>query len=139
MQTMHLRDLLQLDEKDPIKRFGQLSTLKDLIDEELSETKPAAIAQIRDQKGSNFTGRFLHTDGRTYEVRTDFKYPNIMTYDKDHMLSAKIKEKAALQSQISSLTAKINGIKDDIVKEHPKMDRVSVSTLAYIRKEAQNG
>ena len=135
---MHLRDILQLDEKDQIKRFGQLSALKDLIDEELAQTKPAALAQIRDEKGRDFTGRFQHTDGRTYEVRTDFKYPNIMTYDKDHMLSAKIKEKAALQSQISSLTVKINGIKDDIVKEHPKMDRESVSTLAYIRKEAQN-
>ena len=135
---MHLRDILQLDEKDQIKRFGQLSALKDLVDEEISETKPAALAQIRDQKGCDFTGRFLHNDGHTYEVRTDFKYPNIMTYDKDHKLSAKLLEKESLQSQISSLTVKISGIKEDIVKAHPKMDRESVSTLAYIRMEAHN-
>ena len=133
---MTYEEILQV--QDPIARFGLLSEFKDELEDTIRVIKPAALAQIRDQKGCDFTGRFLHTDGHTYEVRTDFKYPNIMTYDKDHMLSAKIKEKAALQSQISSLTVKISGIKEDIVKAHPKMDRESVSTLAYIRKEAHN-
>lgn len=136
---MNYEEILNIQEKDQIKRFGQLSALKDLIDEELSVTKPAAIAQIRDEKGSDFTGRFQHTDGRTYEVRTDINYPNIMDYDDDGTLRALQLQKDALSKKSSKLTEKINVAKGDIIEAHPKMLAVEVRKLAYIRKEAQNG
>ena len=135
---MLLQDFLQLDEKDQIKRFGQLSALKDLVDEEIAETKPAALAQIRDMKGCDFTGRFQHSDGHTYEVRTDFDYPNIMDYDEDDTLRALLQQKKNLQKKSAILTRKINAAKDDIIDAHPKMAIVAISNLAYIRKEAQN-
>ena len=135
---MHLRDILRLDEKDQIKRFGQLTALKDLVDEEIANTKPLAIGQILDEKGNDFTGRFLHTDGRTYELRTDINYPNIKDYDDDGSLRALLLQKDALAKKSSNLTKKINVAIDDIVEAHPKMLTVKTPKLAYIRKEAQN-
>ena len=135
---MHLRDILRLDEKDQIKRFGQLTALKDLVDEEIANTKPLAIGQILDEKGIDFTGRFLHTDGRTYELRTDINYPNIKDYDDDGNLRALLLQKDALAKKSSNLTKKINVAIDDIVEAHPKMLANAVHKLAYIRKEAQN-
>ena len=137
---MNIDDLLkiEIETQDQVKRFGQLTALKDLVDEEIAETKPLAIGQILNEKGNDFTGRFLHTDGHTYEVRTDIDYPNIMDYDDDGSLRALQLQKDALAKKSSNLTKKINVAIDDIVEAHPKMLANAVHKLAYIRKEAHN-
>lgn len=130
--------------QDPIARFGRLSEFKDELEDTIRVIKPYALSQIRDEKGDDFTGRFQHTDGRTYEVRTDFDYPNIMDYDKNRKLSALLLERDSLKIQTSENKKHINEAIETITKAHPKMLSVEKRTLALIRekknrKEAQNG
>lgn len=132
-----------LKETDDVERFGLLTEFQDELKDEIRVTTSCALTQIRKEQGDDFTGRFKHTDGRNYEVRTTKVYPNIKAYDKEGVLKALEATRTSLSKLLEKNSEDIRKAKESIAKEHPKMHSMNKRTLVLIRekknrKEAQN-